>query len=146
MNYNLTNCASLIRDDITTLEVTFSAGDNQRYTFKVLKSVVAQFHPERRNRVLVHTKHGLKVADVAAVHDQPTIGATGMTIKWAFQWVDERLLDELMNQDAAVVEKLQAHQQQSERQQVLAALGITDAGEFMGEIKALAFTSETTHD
>lgn len=131
---NLNTVASLVREDLTTIAVTFSRDLMQTYTFKCTQELAATLVPGEK--VLVRNKDsGVTQAVVSAIHSEPKLDINREDgYKWAFQKVETDVLQELEDMDTAIEAKLQEQQRTSARQQVLGALGITDPAEFIAQL------------
>lgn len=134
---NLNTLAHLIRPDVTTCEVRFSTGSQKAYTFKITHEMADVIsHLQRDNHeeidVLVQTCNGLRIAKVICVHDESRVDPEDdVDYQWVFQLVDKTALEEQEAVEFQIAEKLKNRRKLSQRQQALAALGITDPESFI---------------
>lgn len=133
---NLHTMAALVRDDITTIHVSFNSGRDTRYAF-LCPLAVAETLSEGDFVLVENSRAGMPVivGQVGAVHEEPICDPEdGIDYKWAFAKVD---LDALTREQAIqdqLEDKLKNRRKRSRREQALAALGIADPSEFVKQI------------
>ncbi len=133
MSMNLNTLAFLVRDDVTTCNVVFATGSQKEYIFKITRKLAAKCTVG--DQLVVDTCNGLRVAELSEVHDEPQVDPEDdVDYRWAFQRVNLDLLEELVDQERLIEDRLKARRKLSHRQQALAALGINNPEEFMREL------------
>lgn len=132
---NMNNIASLIREDITTLEAVYEEG-GRHYTFKV-PSRLALILTEG-DRVLARSNGDkIKCVTVVEIHSVPDIDPdASYTYSWVFDRVDTTILEKLEQEDKRLVAALEAHKRQRVRESALQALGINDPQSLLFEIQS----------
>lgn len=129
---NLKNAAALIRDDITTVEVSYLDFDGEAkdksYTYKCPLSVANMLSVG--DLVIARSRHNYGIAQVREVHSSPAINPDfEYDYRWVFQRVMTEYHDMLENQDNAIADQLEKRKAQSYREQILSQLGLNDASE-----------------
>lgn len=140
LTMNLETLAALVRDDVTTIVVRMKNSDKD-FIFLCHKNLAEQafeIMSTETPSVVVSTRNGLGVGKVTQVHDEPQIDPEdGNEYRWAFQLVDQRLLDRQLKVTAALEDRLKANRKRSRREQALAALGLSP-----DDVKELTHTAE----
>ena len=123
---DLYNAAALVREDVTTVQVTLNySGDGKWYTYKITRDLAATL--SAGDRVVLEATNGFKVGRVQRVNEEPLLDTEDdVRYRWCIQRVNTTYLAELQAQDDALVERLQVAQRTSLRQQALHALNMTD--------------------
>lgn len=133
---NLNTLAHLIRPDVTTCSVRFPSGSQKEYIFKITNELADVIHFRLETGievpVLVNTCNGLRVAYATEIHEESRIDPEDdVDYQWVFQLV---VIDAMHRQEeieTQIAMKLKNRRKLSQRQQALAALGITDPEAFM---------------
>ena len=139
---NLNTLAHLIRPDVTTCEVRFLSGSHKAYTFKVSAVLADEIQQKLLDTgfevpVVVDTCNGLRVANVVEIHEESRVDPEDdVNYAWVFQIVDidAKVRQEQIETQIAI--KLKNRRKLSQRQQALAALGISNPDEFIKELTA----------
>lgn len=130
---NLHNAALLVIDDIRTCKVHYTDGDNgRRYTYVIPPEMDVQ----EDDLVIVPTMYGVKLATVYMIDVEPEIDVEAdFELKPILGTLRslEPVTEGFRRQWETIKERLEERKQRSARDQILAALGITDER----EIKAL---------
>lgn len=137
MSMNLNTLAHLIRPDVTTCSVRFSTGSQKEYTFKISADLAGKIFQKQTETgmevpVVCHTSGGLRIANVTEIHDESRVDPDDeVDYQWVFQIVDieAKVLQEQL--EIQIATKLKNRRKLSQRQQALAALGITDPEAFI---------------
>jgi len=120
--FNMKNVAALVRDDITTVNVTHEH-TSKVYTYKVTKELAKKL--QVNDIVLVKNAHGITTGTIMKVHSEPEIEIQGVAISaWVFQKVDTAEVEQLEKDDRLIEKRINKLQARSARDQALAALGI----------------------
>ena len=125
---NLENAALLVRDDITTVQVTF--GDGHEFTYILHSSIPA----EPGDRVLVPAKNDLRVATVIKVDQEAQINVNSNTkYKWVICNVEKCLNAVKTEQEATdtIARALKQRQAANVREQILQQFGVSSHTELM---------------
>jgi primosomal protein N' len=126
---NLYNAALLLRDDITTVAVTFDgpklSSGPKRYNYVVTREQAKVL--KKGSRVLVNgSMSGDAVATVAAVHAEAKIDLnSARKYKTVLAVIDDDAVRDFEAQTAAIAERIRERQNTNTRGQLLAALGLT---------------------
>lgn len=116
------NIASIIRDDITTVSVRFSAG-GQIYVFKATKELAAQLWPG--DFAIVECARGVKAVFVDEVHSESTINIEDdIEYSWLFQKVDFAPLHQQKEIDEQLTKRIEDQRKSQYRAQVIKTLGL----------------------
>lgn len=133
MTARLETYAALVRDDVTTLDCQFFNGTT-RYVFLATRELADSL--EEDDYVVVESRKGIQVARVQGVNREPAVDPDDdIEYRWAFQKVDLSALQTQLDLQDKITTKLRERRKLSQRQQALAALGITDTQHFLAEIK-----------
>lgn len=131
---NMTNIAALLRDDITTIQAVFEEGGTE-YTFKTPLHVALGL--SAGDLVAARVRQKIKVVTVVRVNDQPQIDPD---VEWAYQWAFQPIntfeLDQLREEDDALVTELNKHRRKQVRDGALSALGINDVHGLLADAQA----------
>lgn len=134
MTARLESYAALVRDDVTTLACSFPGSGGTSYTFLCTRALADTLAVD--DSVIVESVKGSQAVRIREVHLEPMIDPEdGIEYRWAFQKVDRDALQTQLDLQAKITDKLRERRKLSQRQQALAALGITDTQHFLAQIK-----------
>lgn len=127
---NLNTLAFLIRPDVTTVSVIFEANSHKAYIFKCTNQLAEQLQPG--SQVVIHCSNGFRAVQVVEVHGDPKLDpADDIEYDWIVQLVNTSHYEQQVKQENAIAEKLRNKRKLTQRQQALAALGISNPDEFL---------------
>lgn len=118
---NTQHLIALLQKGYTTIEVSFVRGrpdETQKYTYKIPEEVRKRTKVD--DFVVVETQHGLQVAKVKEIHEEPLIDVKApFALKWIVCRVDRETYDDQVKRETEAVKTIERAERKAAQEKAL---------------------------